>query len=271
MRRRLRRQQRAREGLLLDLGALVFELHRQGRREPELLQAKAAELTAVDEEVRALTEALGGESSAPQLGPPVAESCGSCGALLASDARFCSSCGTPVEQAAAAGEPEAPMMEAQAVEAEPVEAEPVEAEPLEEAPVEKAPAEPPPVPEEESPAVEEAQAPGPDIDEGIVSVSPMTSGQEEALAEPTPDPEPEPEIEFAAEPDAYAEPAEVGLEDFGGEEPAADATPPGSEEHAAPDPAPPAKPEDENLVEEAQRLARIARRRAREWLDRQRS
>ena len=43
---------------MLDLGAIVFELHRQGRREPELLQAKAAELKAVDDEVRALADAL---------------------------------------------------------------------------------------------------------------------------------------------------------------------------------------------------------------------
>ena len=58
MRRRLRRQRQVREALLLDLGALVFELHRHGRREPELLQAKAAELSAVDAEVRALADAL---------------------------------------------------------------------------------------------------------------------------------------------------------------------------------------------------------------------
>ena len=67
MRRRLRRQERVREALLLDLGALVWELHREGRREPELLQAKAAELAAVDDEVRALAEALeGGRPPAPR-------------------------------------------------------------------------------------------------------------------------------------------------------------------------------------------------------------
>jgi hypothetical protein len=38
--------ERGRDGLLLELGALVFELHRRGRRAPELLQAKA---TALDE------------------------------------------------------------------------------------------------------------------------------------------------------------------------------------------------------------------------------
>ena len=48
LRRRLRRQRQMREALLLDLGAIVYELHRQGRREPELLQAKAAELKSVD-------------------------------------------------------------------------------------------------------------------------------------------------------------------------------------------------------------------------------
>ena len=39
-------------------GALVYELHRQGRRAPELLQEKAIELGKVDREVRALEDAL---------------------------------------------------------------------------------------------------------------------------------------------------------------------------------------------------------------------
>jgi glutathione S-transferase len=60
-RRRLRRQRRVRDGLLLDLGALVYELHRQGKRAPELLQRKAAELGEVDDEVRALEAELAGE------------------------------------------------------------------------------------------------------------------------------------------------------------------------------------------------------------------
>ncbi len=33
-----------RDALLLELGALVYELHRRGERAPELLQEKAAEL-----------------------------------------------------------------------------------------------------------------------------------------------------------------------------------------------------------------------------------
>jgi hypothetical protein len=56
--RRLRRRRREREAMLLDLGALVYELHRQGRRAPELLQRKASELGALDREVRALEDSL---------------------------------------------------------------------------------------------------------------------------------------------------------------------------------------------------------------------
>ena len=106
MRRRLRQQQRIREALLLDLGALVFELHRQGRREPELLQAKAAEVSAVDNEVRALAEALEADASLEMLTPGVAGICSNCGTLLSTDDRFCPNCGTPSEPALA-GEGEA--------------------------------------------------------------------------------------------------------------------------------------------------------------------
>jgi hypothetical protein len=60
MRRRLRERKRQREARLLDLGALVYELHRQGKRAPELLQEKAAELSIVDQEVRELEAALDG-------------------------------------------------------------------------------------------------------------------------------------------------------------------------------------------------------------------
>ena len=56
--RTLRRRRRERETMLLDLGALVYELHRQGRRAPELLQQKAIELGKVDREVRSLEDAV---------------------------------------------------------------------------------------------------------------------------------------------------------------------------------------------------------------------
>jgi hypothetical protein len=71
-RRRLREQRRVREGMLLDLGALVYELHRQGKRAPDLLQQKAAELTVIDDEVRELEAALHGtpQPAEPELAEP---------------------------------------------------------------------------------------------------------------------------------------------------------------------------------------------------------
>ena len=57
--RRLRAQRREREAMLLDLGALVYELHRQGQRAPELLRERAIELGKVDREVRSLEDSLG--------------------------------------------------------------------------------------------------------------------------------------------------------------------------------------------------------------------
>jgi hypothetical protein len=66
MRRRLRQLRRTREAMLLDLGALVYELHRQGRRAPELLQQKAAELTVVDDELRDLEDELAGREPEPE-------------------------------------------------------------------------------------------------------------------------------------------------------------------------------------------------------------
>ena len=56
--RDLRTKRRERDAMLLDLGALVYELHRLGRRAPDLLQAKAVELGKVDQAVRALEDAL---------------------------------------------------------------------------------------------------------------------------------------------------------------------------------------------------------------------
>jgi hypothetical protein len=108
MRRRLRRQRRVREALLLDLGALVYELHRQGKRAPELLQEKAGELGAVDDEVRGLEEALGdGAGLEGLLAAGIVGSCASCGALLNAGDGFCARCGAPAQVRAEEG-PEGP-------------------------------------------------------------------------------------------------------------------------------------------------------------------
>jgi hypothetical protein len=94
LRRRLDRQERLREALLLDLGAIIFELHRQRRREPELLQAKAAELDAVDAEVRALALALDDGRGLPELtASGLVATCTSCASFMGSSDRFCPRCG----------------------------------------------------------------------------------------------------------------------------------------------------------------------------------
>jgi hypothetical protein len=73
---------RAREALLLDLGALVYELHRRGRRAPELLQEKASELGALDDR-------LDGET----VGEPGPPACPACGAEAEPRQLVCTSCG----------------------------------------------------------------------------------------------------------------------------------------------------------------------------------
>lgn len=97
MRRRLRQLRRHREALLLELGALTWELHRRDRQEPELVERKLAELRSVDEQERGLAAAL--EAGTPLLevvAAGITGTCASCGALLGTDARFCSRCGAAV-------------------------------------------------------------------------------------------------------------------------------------------------------------------------------
>jgi hypothetical protein len=324
MRRRLRRQQRVREALLLDLGALVFELHRQGRREPELLQSKAAELTAVDQEVRVLAEALDADRTMLELvAPGIVGSCETCGALLTSDARFCSSCGAPTGAAldepmdearpglAAAGDGAAEAGAAEAVgddtvvmdtppeyeegvsAAVPMARPQDEAETAEWGAAEPPPDEPPAEPEESLPpwaTVDEADM---EVEEGVSAAVPMERPEDEAdeadaaevlgdetrveadEAEAAPEPEePEAAVEQteAEEPPVDAEAAEATVET---EEPEAEAEtepepePEPAPQQASPPPPGPRRPAPSgDVVADAQRLLRLARRRAKEWLDR---
>jgi hypothetical protein len=109
LRRRLDRQERVREALLLDLGAIVFELHRHSRREPELLQAKATELRAVDEEVRGLADALEEGLATPALtARGLVATCTACGKLMGSRDRFCPSCGAAAGASPAPSDAEPP-------------------------------------------------------------------------------------------------------------------------------------------------------------------
>jgi hypothetical protein len=112
LRRRLDRQERVREALLLDLGAIIFELHRQERREPEVLQAKAAELVEVDDEVRAITTALGEGYGLPELtATGLVATCTACGGIMGIRDRHCPSCGAAAGDEAAVGLDRAPLEE----------------------------------------------------------------------------------------------------------------------------------------------------------------
>lgn len=101
LRRRTRYLRRVRELLLRDLGGLVYEIHRstggdRGHQE-SLVRAKAERLAALDSELFALEKRLGAEHPETVLREPgVGGACPSCGELHASDARFCSACGTPL-------------------------------------------------------------------------------------------------------------------------------------------------------------------------------
>ena len=74
-----------RETLLRELGALVYDLHRQGRREPELLQAKASALDAVDARLR--------DAGTEQLAAP----CPECHADTIAGQLVCLECGHALE------------------------------------------------------------------------------------------------------------------------------------------------------------------------------
>jgi hypothetical protein len=94
MRRRLRRARRLRENLMTELGALVMEMHRQGRHDEKLVERKAREALVADREVAALARALRMELTLNEVyAAGIAGHCHACGALLATDDRFCSRCG----------------------------------------------------------------------------------------------------------------------------------------------------------------------------------
>jgi hypothetical protein len=99
MRKRARRLTRLREVQLRELGALVVEMRRLGRENPELVARKAAELLAVDEELRGLRAALGERETLEQVvAAGVAGTCRRCDTLMGSDDRFCPHCGLGVDE-----------------------------------------------------------------------------------------------------------------------------------------------------------------------------
>lgn len=99
MRRRLRELRRLREAQLLELGALVLEAHRHDRYDSPVIKRKAADAAALDMEARTLADALatdGGLDTVVTAG--VAGPCPTCGTLVSTSARFCSTCGTALDR-----------------------------------------------------------------------------------------------------------------------------------------------------------------------------
>jgi hypothetical protein len=108
MRRRVRKAARTREALVRELGALMVEMERLGRRNDELLVRKAREITTLDEELTGLRRALGERFTLERVvATGIAGSCRACGSLLGTEDRFCSRCGTPATEEAQAEAPAA--------------------------------------------------------------------------------------------------------------------------------------------------------------------
>lgn len=167
MRRRLRILRRRREAMLLDLGALVLEMHRHGRFLPDGVARRAAEAVGTDAELRALSRALeAGDGNPDLVAAGVAGNCPACGALHTLGASFCSQCGHKLESSAlprkaALGQDPDLMPEAASLPRRPI------------------PAPVPPPPPEPEPAAKAAEPPT----------------AETAVAEPEPEPTPKPEPE----------------------------------------------------------------------------
>lgn len=123
MRRRARRLMRTREALVSELGALVVEMRRLDRENPELLARKAAAVSAIDDELRGLRAGIEqGQTVRQVVAAGVSGSCARCSTLLATDDRFCSHCGLAVAEIPAPRTPAPPIPAQARPEAEPASA-----------------------------------------------------------------------------------------------------------------------------------------------------
>src|SRR4051812_47090695 len=120
MRRRVRKVARTREALVRELGTLLVEMERLGRRNDELLVRKAREVATLDEELAGLRSALGDRVTLDRVvATGIAGACRACGSLLGTEDRFCSRCGTPAaDEDAAAARPSQAQLQLQTVGAE---------------------------------------------------------------------------------------------------------------------------------------------------------
>jgi hypothetical protein len=93
MRRRARFLRKARELAFRDLGGLVFDMHRFGERNDQVLTAKLGTLRQIDAELRALERALRENRGVTVLREVGIAACPRCAAIHGRDDRFCPGCG----------------------------------------------------------------------------------------------------------------------------------------------------------------------------------
>jgi hypothetical protein len=92
-RRRARFLRKARELAYRDLGGLVFNLHRFGQRNDELVLAKLTTLGHIDAELRAIEDALEERRPLTVLREAGITACARCAAIHSSEDSFCPNCG----------------------------------------------------------------------------------------------------------------------------------------------------------------------------------
>jgi hypothetical protein len=97
MRRRMRFLRKARELAYRDLGGLVFDLHRFGRRNDALVLAKLETIGRIDTELRALEGTLAERRPVTILREAGVAACPRCAAIHGSDDRFCPNCGLAMD------------------------------------------------------------------------------------------------------------------------------------------------------------------------------
>jgi hypothetical protein len=98
VRRRARFLRKARELAYRDLGGLVFNLHRFGQRNDELVLAKLSTLSRIDAELRALESTLAERQPVTVLREAGITACPRCAAIHSGEDRFCPSCGLPLSR-----------------------------------------------------------------------------------------------------------------------------------------------------------------------------
>ncbi len=97
MRRRARFLRKARELAYRDLGGLVFDLHRFGRRNDTLVLAKLETIGRIDGELRSLEATLDERQAVTVLREAGVAACPRCAAIHGSDDRFCPNCGLAMD------------------------------------------------------------------------------------------------------------------------------------------------------------------------------